>query len=131
MKPILAIALIAFIFSISCSRDDFFIDPDNLIIGTWTYSENLDDILVFDRNNEFINNQCFRFESDGTLTERANSGFCGTPPVSYADYRGNWIPVNDTLIMVRVDSWNGWTEFKLDIESLGPGHLKTRIVYDQ
>ena len=131
MKNTAIIILIFFIAIISCSKDEFTIDQDNLIIGTWTYSGNQDDILIFNRNNEFINNQCFRFESDGTLTERANSGFCGTPPISYADYRGNWVPVNDTLILVRVDSWNGLTEFKLDIEFVGPSRLKTRIVYNQ
>jgi hypothetical protein len=121
------IALILFLLSslfFSCTKEQIKIDPDNLLIGVWVFSEYKDDVTIFNRDQEFIDNDCFKFNSDGTLIERKNSGWCGTPPISYANYDGTWSIVNDTLIQVKVGYWGGTTSYKLDIESISPTTLK-------
>jgi hypothetical protein len=121
------IALILFLVSslfFSCTKEQIKIDPDNLLIGVWVFSEYKDDITIFKRDQEFTDNDCFKFNSDGTLIERKNSGWCGTPPISYANYDGTWSIVNDTLIQVKVGYWGGTTSYKLDIESISPTTLK-------
>jgi len=123
--------LFLFILIVSCSKDEFHIDPDNLLIGTWTFSAYQDDIFIFDRTSEFIDNHCYKFNPTGTLTERKNSGFCGTPPISYADYSGTWTIINDTLIQVIVGAWSGETTYKLDLELIDSKSFKTKIVYNQ
>jgi hypothetical protein len=123
------IAIFSFLFLISsCSKDDIKIDPDNLLIGVWNYNGFQDNINIFSRNTEFIDNHCYRFNSDGTLTERKNSGWCGTPPISYADYSGTWTILNDTLIQISVGYWGGTTRYKLDIEAVDSNSLKTSYV---
>jgi len=126
-KTILAIFSILSLIG-ACSKDDFKIDPDNLLIGVWNYSGFQDNTTMFSRNIEFIDNHCYRFSSDGTLIERKNSGFCGTPPISYADYSGTWTILNDTLIQINVEYWGGTTSYKLDIEAIDSNSLKASYV---
>ena len=42
----LLIVIIAFTFA-SCAKDEIIIDPDNLLIGNWNYSDYNDDALFF------------------------------------------------------------------------------------
>jgi len=124
-------AIFSFLFLLgACSKDEIKIDPDNLLIGVWNYSGYQDNSLIFARNNEFIDNHCYRFSADGSLTERKNSGWCGTPPISYADFSGTWNIINDTLIQVEVGYWGGTTIYKLDIEALDSKSLKALYIYD-
>ena len=128
MKKVI-LAIFSFLFLCgACSKDDIEIDPDNLLIGVWNYSGFQDNTNIFFRDTEFIDNHCYRFNSDGTLTERKNSGWCGTPPISYADYSGTWTILNDTLIQISVGYWGGITEYKLDIEAMDSDSLKTSYV---
>jgi len=127
MKKTTVIVSLLFIFC-GCSKDNFQVDPDNLLIGVWNYSDYIDNTTIYTRSNEFVDGPCYKFNSDGTLTERKNSGFCGTPPISYADYSGNWSILNDTIINVTVGYWGGTMSYKLDIELLNSESLKTIMI---
>jgi hypothetical protein len=118
------------LFLYSCSKDEIKIEPDNLLIGIWNYSDYQDNASIFTRSQEFVDNHCYRFNSDGTLTERKNSGWCGTPPISYADYPGTWNFLNDTLIQINVGYWGGSTSYRLDIESISSKSLKVVTIPD-
>jgi len=124
MKRISVISILAISIFCSCSKNEISIDPDNLLIGVWNYSEYTDNAMVFKRSQEFKDINCYRFNTDGTLTERKNSGWCGTPPVSYADYQGSWTMLNDTLIRINVGYWGGTMTYKLDVEFLDANSLK-------
>lgn len=112
------------VLAFSCSKDDIKINSDNLLIGVWNYEVYQGEAAVFTRSEEFTENHCYMFNTDGTLIERKNSGWCGTPPVSYANFNGTWKILNDTLINVTVGYWGGTTSYKLDIESLNSISLK-------
>ena len=84
---------------------------------------------MYVRNQDFVDGPCYRFNSDGTMTERKNSGWCGTPPISYADYPGSWSVLNDTMINVTVGYWGGTINYKLDIETLNSELLKTILIF--
>jgi len=101
-----------------CSDEKIEIDPDNLLIGIWNYSEYLGNSSIYLRSNSFIDEHCYQFNADGTLLERKNAGWCGTPPVTYADYAGTWRIINDTLIGIDVAYCGGNTRYNLDIESV-------------
>jgi hypothetical protein len=115
---------------VACSKDEIKTDPDNLLIGVWNYNDFQDNTSIFSRSNEFIDNPCYRFNIDGTLTERKNAGFCGTPPITYADYSGTWSLLNDTLIQINVGYWGGMIKYKLDIEAIDSNSLKTSYVQE-
>jgi len=118
------------IIIVACSKDSIQIDPDNLLIGVWDYSDFSDNAFVYTRSNDFVDGPCFKFNEDGTMTERKNSGWCGTPPISYADYPGTWTILNDTLIQISVGYWGGTINYKLDIESIDSNILEASFVYE-
>jgi hypothetical protein len=124
MKRLSLILILISTLSYSCSKDEIRIDPDNLLIGVWNYSTFQENALVYTRNQEFTDINCYKFNSDGSLVERKNSGFCGTPPISYADYTGRWTMLNDTLVKINVGYWGGTMTYKLDIEFLDSKILK-------
>jgi hypothetical protein len=124
MKKSLMLVFLLSLLAFSCAKDEIKINSDNLLIGVWDYSDYQNNADVYKRSLEFIDNHCYKFNDDGTLIERKNAGWCGTPPISYADYSGNWSIINDTLIQIKVGYWGGTTTYKLDIESVSIDALK-------
>ncbi len=130
MKILIPFFLIIASFLPSCEKDNIETDPGNLLIGIWINDGYRDDVTIYKRSDEFTDNYCYLFKSDGTLTERQNAGWCGTPPISYADYEGTWEIANDTLIRITVGYWNGNRSYRLDIESVNSGELKVVVLPD-
>ena len=123
--------LIAILTSIlfSCTKDNIEIDPNNLILGIWNSSGYQDNTQIYTRSNGFSENPCYQFNQDGTLLERKNAGWCGTPPVTYSDYPGKWTILNDTLIRVEVGYWGGTATYDLDVESVNSDYLKVISIW--
>jgi hypothetical protein len=124
--PLLVIVFSSLLFS--CTKDKIEIDPHNLLIGVWNYSNNKNNAIVYSRNTEFSDNLGYKFRSDGSLLERNISGFCATPPVSYSDYPGTWTILNDTLIRVDVSYSRGSSAYNLDIKSVTSDSLKVLTI---
>jgi len=124
MKNLLLTCLLLSSLLYSCTKDALKIDPDNPLIGVWNFSDYENDIQVFKRSQEFSDCHCYKFNSGGTLIERKNAGWCGTPPVSYADYQGTWEILSDTLIKINVGYWGGLSTYKLDIETVSSESLR-------
>lgn len=124
MKKIYLLLILLISVSWSCSKDKIEIDGNNLLIGVWNYSEYKDNSAVFTRSSEFVDNHCYKFNINGTLVERKNAGWCGTPPVTYGDFDGTWSIQNDTILTINVGYWGGETSYKLDIESLDENNLE-------
>lgn len=117
------------VMSAACSKDELKYDPDNPILGTWIIESYNDTIYTFNRADSFVDNHCFRFNSDGTMTERKNSGWCGTPPVTYSDFEGYWSSTDDSIIEVNVGYWGGLTSYTLNILKLDKTELKLTFRY--
>jgi hypothetical protein len=124
MKTILQIFIFLIIIAYSCTKEEIKIDQDNLLIGTWNYSDYSDNTLIFTRSAKFIDNHCYQFNSDGTLLERNIAGWCATPPVSYTDYKGKWAILNDTLIQLNVTYFDALRSYKLYIKSIDSNSLR-------
>lgn len=122
-KLSLLIVLLCSLF-FACTKDEIKIDPDNLLIGTWNYSEYTGDLNVYTRSLDFSDTHGYKFNSDGTFIERSITGWCATPPVSYSNYPGTWAYLNDTLIQINGTYWGGTITYKLDIESVSSSSLK-------
>lgn len=126
---ILNAIIFLFLILTSCAKD--LTDPDNLITGIWNYSGSENEVMVFTRNDKFTDNHCYRFSGDGSMLERKNSGFCGTPPIVYADYEGTWSKLTDSLIKVDVGFWGGQTNYQLEIVDVSESTLKVIPIYPQ
>ncbi len=76
-------------------------------VGNWSNLEFQENGLVMEKVNQLQENTYgYRFLSDGKLVHRANSGFCGTPPIVTADYEGTWVRDGDILTLTA-PFWGG------------------------
>ena len=100
--------------------------PANLE-GTWVYRSYENDVYTMEKS--------FRLEDDNyglvllgnrKLIERKNVGFCGTPPVVYDNYEGNWESLSDTKLLINVEYWGGTENYTLEIVSVTNSVLKFR-----
>ena len=130
MKKISLILFLCISTLYSCTKEQIKIDPDNYLIGVWARSNYENGLETFTRIQDFTDNYCYKFNSDGTLVERKNAGFCGTPPITFDNFPGTWEIINDTLIQVNGSYWGGTTSYKLDIETVSPTKLRVYTIQD-
>ncbi len=112
----------------SCEKTKTSPDPGKLE-GTWVEDHYEEDVLILDKSDEIQeDNYGFTIYKGGKFTEYKNAGWCGTPPISYAD-DGNWEYENDSTLKVVVGYWGGTMTYKLDIIELTKDNLKVRYHY--
>ncbi len=131
MKRIALLLLIALMFS--CEME--FLEADALgenasIVGTWIEEGYEDDATLMQRAEELDSSKYgFIIHEDGTFTEHKNSGWCGTPPISYAEFEGAWSAVSDSLLDITVGYWGGTMTYQIRILSVDQEQLKIRYLY--
>ena len=117
----------------SCEKDSYDVtDSDVMVIGSWIKPNyNNDNTTVLERSNKLRSNDYgIEFMSDGSLVERKNSSFCGTPPITYADYNGTW-SINGSIIQITVDYWGGQSEYEWEIVSIGYKKIKIKRLREE
>jgi hypothetical protein len=101
---------------------------DNLE-GTWVYRSYENDVYTMEKS--------FQLEKDNSgivilgnrkLIERKNVGFCGTPPVVYDNYEGNWESISDKVLRINVEYWGGTENYTMEIVSVTNSILKFKKV---
>lgn len=71
------------------------------IVGTWTYDYFKNGVSVYKRQDRMDYKKAnFVFKKEGNVTYRRNESDCGTPPISYQNYYGNWELSKDSIITV-------------------------------
>ena len=92
--------------------------PENdHLIGSWFNPEYNDSIVTYQRSEGLVEDEYgFSFIEDFAFIERKNSGWCGTPPIAYADFEGTWAR-NDSILEINVDFWGGTTDYTWKILS--------------
>lgn len=98
MKSLIIFILLSF-QSISSSSTDNTLHKTQ-IIGSWIFFEDVSNDTFFsikkvkklDHDKPGI-----VFKKNGKLIKRQNSGWCGTPPIAYANYDGTWELRKNTL----------------------------------
>ena len=118
------ITLIIGLTLIACEKEKDQINTDaNLLIGSWINPQYNDTLVTFERINSLKDNDYgFSIIYDSQFIERKNSGFCGTPPISYSDYEGNWAQKN-SIISITVGYWGGIVDYKWKIVSIDENNL--------
>lgn len=131
MKKMNLILIIPFFLFSACLMDS---DDSNEtrnpeLIGVWVTSSWENDLVLYSRATRFKNDEGgYQFNVDGSLVDRKNAGWCGTPPISYENFTGTWEQNEDT-ILVKSGSWNGETSCKLVIISVDSHFLKVKMLY--
>jgi hypothetical protein len=104
LLPLLAICSLLF----SCvEQETLDLESGEFPLGTWTNIQYEESGFTMERMNNLPENTYgFVFQKNGKLIHRANSGFCGTPPITTADFNGIW-KVKGDIIEVEVEFWGG------------------------
>ena len=107
-------------------------DPDispNLF-GVWEYANWEDGATTMRRVTALPNdNSGFIIYDDGKFVERKNSGWCGTPPIAYKNYEGDWSKETEQELKVSVGYWGGTEIYSMKIISLDFNELKYEKIY--
>jgi hypothetical protein len=125
MKTIIKIYLVlSLLVLFSCENKDELIDVDSdKLIGYWTNPVLNDSIWTYDRADGLKSSEYgFVFNPGQVFNERKNAGWCGTPPVSYADFDGMWNR-SGSFINITVGYWGGVADYQWKILSLANDKL--------
>lgn len=132
MKKLALLVIIALLAS--CSKDMMEV-ADSLgenggIIGTWVENRYEDDVTFLSRADSLdVSLYGFTINDNGTFIERKNAGWCGTPPITYANYEGEWEALSDSLLEITVGYWGGTMTYQIRIVSLDQQNLGIRYLY--
>ncbi|MFZ4546784.1 MAG: hypothetical protein ACOYN4_05090 [Bacteroidales bacterium] len=126
-KHLLLASLIGLLFPLlllSCKKDEHPIHQVNTgLTGIWVDPQYTDTLVAFARASSLAQNEyAMCFNADNTCIERKNNGWCGTPPITTADYSGNWTG-NDSIVHISVGYWGGTVEYIWKVVSLDYNNL--------
>jgi len=129
---ILTLFTLFLILGCAKNHDEVFIENAQLpFVGTWINSQFTDTTYTITRSSEFVEtSDGFKIKSDGTFIQRAYSGWCGTPPISYSNYNGTWTKFPDNTLFIETEYWGGVTSFKIEILEVTRDKMVYKILYD-
>jgi hypothetical protein len=119
------ILFLSILILISCDKNDELsvLDSEDLY-GCWINPVINDSLSTYEKANSLKDNDYgLAFKSGHVFIERKNSGWCGTPPISYADFDGTWTQT-DSIINITVGFWGGSADYQWKIISIDKKKLK-------
>lgn len=129
MKNKLLILTFAVLLAYSCNKEEqILFNAEMPLIGFWTspsYHES-DSTWHFERVADFKSDDYgFKFDVGQKFIERKNSGWCGTPPIAYDNFEGNWTSNNSNL-HIEVKYWGGNAVYDWEIVQVSQDKLIIR-----
>jgi len=130
MKPILALLFVCML--VSCQKEEIPATPsDKSIIGNWINPIYIDTLVTYQKADKLIENQYgISFLPGKKIIERKNSGWCGTPPITTADYNGTWTST-DSILHITVGYWGGTCDYVWQVHSITNNKLMISIIKEQ
>jgi hypothetical protein len=131
MKKMLFLVMVVLLVSCEKSPQDAEALGENAdIIGTWVEEGKTEEMTLLARAENLDQpNYGFTIQEDGTFLERKNAGWCGTPPITYGNFEGNWVALSDSLLEITVGYWGGTMTYQMRIVFLEQEHLGIRYLY--
>jgi hypothetical protein len=122
------ISIIIIVSSLSCNKADEFDVHKEYLIGNWINPVYSDSLITFERSG-WSNIDAYHISilGNGKVIERKNAGWCGTPPITMADFEGTW-RLGDSILIINVGCWGGDAEYQWKVVSADLIRLKVVIV---
>lgn len=128
-KYLYLLALLAFA---SCEKEETpYIDRnDELYIGYWKQTSYTDTTQKFMRTVDLANDAFgIGILADGRFLENKNSGWCGTPPIHYAQYQGTWLEKGNDTLLIDTEFWGGNMKYHIIIKSVDEEIMEAKFEY--
>lgn len=124
MRSTYILLTIAFLTLMSCTKESIEnTTRDSKVLGIWENPTYKNDTIIFTKvGAKEANFYYINFKSDGSIVERKNAGWCGTPPIAYSNYNGSW-EMKDSVMQISVEYWGGLSEYKWKLLSVDNGKL--------
>lgn len=125
MKTLTKIFLLLFsITLIACEETiEPKVDSLNPIIGSWINPQYTDTLWRYERANALKDEgPGFTLKPEWLIVERKNTGWCGTPPITYGNYDGTWA-MKDSLITITAEYWGGKADYQWKVISVDDRYL--------
>jgi len=124
MRSICILLTIALLSLMSCTKESIESTvQESKVLGIWENPIYKNDTIIFTKGGAKESNFYYiNFMSDGSIIERKNAGWCGTPPISYSNYNGYW-KMKDSVMQISVEYWGGLSEYRWKLLSVDDGKL--------
>jgi hypothetical protein len=121
--------LLITLFCVACSSEEPTSPQDPTFAGAWGF-QSVDaesGIRVYSRLDSLTGDQVgYFFGPDGFLLIR-NSGWCGTPPLSYSNLEGTWEEEHENNLLLKYPRWDWIRDSRLVIISLSAQEMRCRV----
>ncbi|MGC9343506.1 MAG: hypothetical protein ACP5E3_12450 [Bacteroidales bacterium] len=128
-----SILIVVIIIFAGCEKEEdspFISQTDKLYIGYWKDKTTTDSTFIFERKSQLADDAyAFGILSDGTFLENKNAGWCGTPPITYAEFEGSWLELKGDTLLIETEYWGGGMSFYMIIKSVTENKLEAKIEY--
>lgn len=128
MKNMYILFLLSILMIFNGCRENELFQQEESLHGYWVNPVYTGQEITFMRSTGFIADEygiCFK--ENRKLVERKNTGWCGTPPVSYDEYEGTWKQNGDRLLL-HLSYWGGWMDVEWEIVSLDEEFLIVKVI---
>ena len=120
MKAILkTVLLLVLVTTLGCSQENetIPINESNKLIGHWINPIYTGSELQLTRANSLKNGEYGMSFLEKTQCVERSSGWCGTPPLTFTDFKGSWTRTDSNLI-ITIDNGLGTQNIKWVIKTL-------------
>ncbi len=77
-------------------------------MGSWVLDKGPEEGTYYKKAVNLLENEAgYTFKKEVVLVVRQNAGSCGTPPISYADYKGTWVLESKNILKLTYPFWGG------------------------
>ena len=113
----------------SMSLNDIHTTLKTQLEGTWIYADWEDGGIVFQKENDFAKDKGgIQFLENGKLIKRQNAGWCGTPPITYHNYKGTWEITPNSTVKISYAFWGGTMEEEWSVVKLDGKNMKITVL---
>ena len=128
MKVTEILFILLIFFSISSCEENIVQPTNQAYKGHWSFPEYTDSAVIYSRVSDLsLDNYGFSILDNGVFIEKKNSGWCGTPPISYTLYTGSWREISDSILFIQTEYWGGELELKYYLIRIENDTIEIRV----
>lgn len=119
------LSLIIVLLLTSCKEGATEPNVSEQLFGAWVYQGYENDVTIMKKADGLdSSNYGFILYAGGKFLERKIEGWCGTPPISYANYDGKWKAETENILQIDVGYWGEKINYKMEIIALSSSELR-------